>query len=407
MTHRPGRHFLQIPGPTNVPDRILRAMDRPIIDHRGPEFARLGEEILRGSRAIFQTSEPVLVFPASGTGAWEACIVNTLSPGDRVLAFETGHFSTLWQAMARRWGLNVEFVAGDWRHGVNPEQLEARLAEDKTHEIQAVMVVHNETSTGVTSRIPEIRKAMDGARHPALLLVDAVSSLGSLEYKHAEWGVDVTVTGSQKGLMLPPGLAFNAVSRKAIAASKANRTPRSYWDWDEMLKANDRFFFPYTPATSLLYGLREAIAMLLDEGLQTVFARHRRFGDATRASVRHWGLDLLPLDSREYSNSLTAVVMPQGHDADYFRDVALRKYDISLGSGLGKVKGNVFRIGHLGDFNDLMLVGSLAGVEMGLRAAGVPHRAGGVQAAMDSLSNETAPATAPHATVSSIAELQS
>ena len=407
MEHRPGRHFLQIPGPTNVPDRVLRAMDRPIIDHRGPEFSQLGKDVLDGCRAIFQTSDSVLVFPGSGTGAWEACIVNTLSPGDKVLAFETGHFATLWQAMGRRWGLDVEFVPGDWRHGVDPVQVEARLVEDRMHAIRAVMVVHNETSTGVTSRIPEIRKAMNDARHPALLMVDAVSSLGSSEYKHAEWGVDVTVTGSQKGLMLPPGLAFNAVSRKAIAASKANRTPRSYWDWDEMLKANDRFFFPYTPATSLLYGLREAIAMLLDEGLQTVFARHRRFGDATRASVRHWGLDLLPLDSREYSNSLTAVVMPQGHDADYFRDVALRKYDISLGSGLGKVKGNVFRIGHLGDFNDLMLVGSLAGVEMGLRAAGVPHRAGGVQAAMDSLSNETAPATAPHATVSSIAELQS
>jgi alanine-glyoxylate transaminase / serine-glyoxylate transaminase / serine-pyruvate transaminase len=388
VIHRPGRHFLQIPGPTNVPDRILRAMDRPVIDHRGPEFARLGEEILHGCRAIFQTSEPVVVFPASGTGAWEACIVNTLSPGDKVLAFETGQFATLWQAMARRWGLDVEFVPGDWRHGVDPAQLESRLADDKAHAIRAVMVVHNETSTGVTSRIPEIRKAMDGASHPALLLVDTVSSLGSLEYRHADWGVDVTVAGSQKGLMLPPGLSFNAVSKKALAASKANRTPRSYWDWDEMLKANERFFFPYTPATNLLYGLREAIAMLLEEGLEAVFARHRRFGDATRAAVRSWGLDLLPLDSREYSNSLTAVVMPQGHDADRFRAIALERYDISLGAGLGKVKGNVFRIGHLGDLNDLMLVGSLAGVEMGLRSAGVPHRPGGVQAAMDVLSRE-------------------
>jgi len=391
VKHRPGRHFLQIPGPTNVPDRILRAMDRPVIDHRGPEFARLGEEILKGCRSVFRTSGPVVVFPASGTGAWEACLVNTLSPGDRVLAFETGQFSTLWQAMARRWGLNVEVVPGDWRHGADPGQVEARLAEDAAHEIRAVMVVHNETSTGVTSRVPEIRKAMDDARHPALLLVDAVSSLGSLEYRHAEWGVDVTVTGSQKGLMLPPGLAFNAVSEKALAASKANRMPRSYWDWDEMLKANDRFYFPYTPATNLLYGLREAIAMLLDEGLENVYARHRRFGDAARAAVREWGLELLPLDAREYSNSLTAVLMPKGHDADRFRAVALERYDISLGSGLGKVKGNVFRIGHLGDFNDLMLVGTLAGVEMGLRAAGVPHRAGGVQAAMDSLSRETAP----------------
>ncbi len=398
MKHRPGRHFLQIPGPTNVPDRVLRAMDRPIIDHRGPDFSRLGKEIFEGCGAIFQTSDPVLVFPSSGTGAWEACIVNTLSPGDKVLAFETGHFATLWQTMGRRWGLDVEFVPGDWRHGVDPAQVEARLAEDLTQEIRAVMVVHNETSTGVTSRIPEIRKAMDNARHPALLMVDTVSSLGSIEYKHTEWGADVTVSCSQKGLMLPPGLGFNAVSKKALAASKSSRTPRSYWDWEEMLKANASYFFPYTPATNLLFGLREAIAMLLEEGLQTVFARHRRHGEATRAAVRHWGLELLPLDPREYSNSLTAVVMPQGHDADHFRNIALEKYDISLGTGLGKVKGKVFRIGHLGDFNDLMLVGSLAGVEMGLRAAGVPHNAGGVQAAMDSLSNETAPATATQVT---------
>jgi len=369
-------------------------MDRPIIDHRGPDFARLGKDILDGCRTIFQTSDPVLVFPGSGTGAWEACIVNTLSPGDKTLAFETGHFATLWQAMGRRWGLDVEFVPGDWRHGVDPAQVEARLAEDRMHAIRAVMVVHNETSTGVTSRIPEIRRAMDNARHPALLMVDAVSSLGSIEYKHREWGVDVTVTGSQKGLMLPPGLGFNAVSKKALAASKSSRMPRSYWDWEEMLKANGSGFFPYTPATNLLYGLREAIAMLLEEGLQTVFARHRRHGEAARAAVRHWGLDLLPLDPREYSNSLTAIVMPQGHDADHFRNIALEKYDISLGAGLGKVKGNVFRIGHLGDFNDLMLIGSLAGVEMGLHAAGVPHHAGGVQAAMDSLGGETVPATA-------------
>ncbi|MGP8050476.1 MAG: pyridoxal-phosphate-dependent aminotransferase family protein [Desulfobaccales bacterium] len=385
MEHRPGRHFLQIPGPTNIPDRILRAMDRPIIDHRGPVFSQLGKEFLEGCRAIFQTSDPVLVFPSSGTGAWEACIVNTLSPGDKVLAFETGHFATLWQAMGRRWGLDVEFVPGDWRHGVDPAQVEARLAEDRTQAIRAVMVVHNETSTGVTSRMPEIRKAMDKARHPALLMVDTVSSLGSIEYKHTEWGADVTVSCSQKGLMLPPGLGFNAVSQKALAASKSSRTPRSYWDWEEMLKANASYFFPYTPATNLLYGLREAIAMLLEEGLQTVFARHRRHGEATRAAVRHWGLELLPLDAREYSNALTAVVMPPGHDADHFRNIALEKYDISLGTGLGKVKGKVFRIGHLGDFNDLMLVGSLAGVEMGLGAAGVPHKAGGVQAAMDFL----------------------
>jgi alanine-glyoxylate transaminase/serine-glyoxylate transaminase/serine-pyruvate transaminase len=363
-------------------------MDRPVIDHRGPEFARLGNDVLQGCRAIFQTSDPVLVFPGSGTGAWEACLVNTLSPGDKVLAFETGQFAALWRAMGLRWGLDVEFVPGDWRHGVDPARLEARLAEDHAHAIRAVMVVHNETSTGVTSRVGEIRKAMDAARHPALLLVDVVSSLGAIDYRHAEWGVDVSVAGSQKGLMLPPGLGFNAVSRKAIASGKSGRLPRSYWDWEEMLKANGNGFFPYTPATNLLYGLREAIAMLLEEGLENVFARHRRHGEAARAAVSRWGLELLPLDAREYSNSLTAVVMPKGHDADRFREVALETYDISLGAGLGKVKGSVFRIGHLGDFNDLMLIGTLAGVEMGLVAAGVPHEAGGVQAAMDSLCTE-------------------
>ncbi len=389
MPHRPGRHFLQIPGPTNVPDRVLRALNRPTIDHRGPEFARLGKEVLEGCRAIFQTSGPVVMFPSSGTGAWEACIVNTLTPGDKVLMYETGHFATLWQAMARRWGVQVEFVPGDWRHGVDPAHVEARLAEDRNHAIRAVMVVHNETSTGTTSRIPEIRKAMDSAHHPALLMVDTVSSLGSMEYKHDGWGVDVTVTGSQKGLMLPPGLGFNAISQKALAASKSNRMPRSYWDWEEMLKSNPNGFFPYTPSTNLLYGLREAITMLLEEGLDAVFARHRRHGEATRAAVRGWGLELVPLDPREYSNSLTAIMMPQGCDAEEFRNVALEKYDISLGTGLGKFQGKVFRIGHLGDFNDLMLIGSLAGVEMGLCAAGVPHDAGGVQAAMDLLSNET------------------
>ncbi len=387
MSHRPGRHFLQIPGPTNVPDRILRAMDRPVIDHRSAEFAGLGKEVLEGCRAIFQTTDPVIVYPGSGTGAWEAAIVNVLSPGDKVLAFETGQFATLWQAMARRWGVEVEFVAGDWRHGVDPERLEARLAEDREHAIRAVMVVHNETSTGVTSRIPEIRKAMDAAGHPALLMVDTVSSLGCTDYRHGEWGVDVTVSGSQKGLMLPPGLGFNAVSAKALAAGRSCRTPKSYWDWEEMLKANAGGFFPYTPATNLLYGLREAIAMLREEGLQAVFTRHRRHGEATRAAVRAWGLEILALDPREYSSSLTAVVMPQGHDADHFRKVALEKYDISFGSGLGKVKGTIFRIGHLGDFNDLMLMGTLAGAEMGLRAAGVPHKTGGVQAAMDALVN--------------------
>jgi alanine-glyoxylate transaminase/serine-glyoxylate transaminase/serine-pyruvate transaminase len=390
VRHRPGRHFLQIPGPTNVPDRILRAMDRAVIDHRSAEFASLGKEVLEGCRAIFRTEGPVIVYPGSGTGAWEAALVNVLTPGDRVLAFETGQFATLWQAMARRLGMEVEFLPGDWRHGADPAQLEARLAEDRGHAFKAVMVVHNETSTGVASRIPEIRAALDRAGHPALLLVDTVSSLGCMDYRHGEWGVDVTVSGSQKGLMLPPGLGFNAVSAKALAASKASRMPRSYWDWEEMLKANAGGFFPYTPATNLLYGLREAIAMLLEEGLEQVFTRHRRHGEATRAAVRHWGLEILALDPREYSSALTAVVMPQGHDADRFRQVALEKYDISFGSGLGKVKGAIFRIGHLGDFNDLMLMGTLAGAELGLRAAGVPHRAGGVQATMDVLAGGAA-----------------
>ena len=390
MKHRPGRHFLQIPGPTNVPDRVLRAIDWPTIDHRSPEFARLGEEVLEGIRHVFQTSAPVVIFPGSGTGAWEACIVNTLSPGDKVLMYETGQFATLWQQMAARWGLDVEFVAGDWRHGVDPAHVEARLKQDREHAIRAVMVVHNETSTAVVNRIPEIRKAIDNAHHPALFMVDTFSSLACLEYKHDEWGVDVSVSGSQKGMMLPPGLGFNAVSSKALAASKSNRMPRSYWDWEPMLQSNLSGFFPYTPATNLLYGLREALRMLAEEGLDTVFQRHRRFGEATRAAVRQWGLELLPLDSREYSNCVTAVLMPNGHDSDRFRQVALDLYDISLGMGLGKLKGKAFRIGHLGDLNDLMLIGTLGGVEMGLRSAGVPHRAGGVQIAMDRLSGQAA-----------------
>jgi alanine-glyoxylate transaminase/serine-glyoxylate transaminase/serine-pyruvate transaminase len=390
MNHRPGRHFLQIPGPTNVPDRILRAMDRPVIDHRSAEFSRLGKEVLEDVRAIFQTTDPVIVYPGSGTGAWEAAIVNVLSPGDKVLAFETGHFATLWQTMARRFGIDVDFVAGDWRHGVDPAEVEARLAADREHKIRAVMVVHNDTSTGITSRVPEIRKAMDRVGHPALLMVDTVSSLASIDYKHGEWGVDVTVAGSQKGLMLPPGLGFNAVSAKALAASKSCRTPRSYWDWEDMLKANETGFFTYTPATNLLYGLREAIAMLREEGLAEVFKRHHRHAEATRAAVQAWGLEVLALDPREFSDSLTAVVMPKGHDGDNFRKVALENYDISFGSALGKLKGSIFRIGHLGDFNDLMLMGTLAGVEMSLRAAGVPHQAGGVQAAMEALVGQKA-----------------
>jgi alanine-glyoxylate transaminase/serine-glyoxylate transaminase/serine-pyruvate transaminase len=384
MAHT-GRHFLQIPGPTNVPDRVLRAMDMPVIDHRGPEFARLGREVLEGCKAIFRTEGPVVIYPSSGTGAWEAAIVNTLSPGDRVLLAEAGHFAALWGKLAGKFGIEVDSLPGDWRRGASPEEIEARLTEDRGHSIKAVMVVHNETSTGAASRVGEIRRAIDRAGHPALFLVDAISSLGALDFRHDDWGVDVTVAGSQKGLMLPPGLGLNAVSEKALAASRANRMPRSYWDWHDMLGANASGFFPYTPATNLLYGLREAIAMLLEEGLEHVFARHARHGAATRAAVQGWGLEMLCLDPREYSGVLTAVVMPEGHDADAFRRVVLERYDMSLGTGLGKLAGKVFRIGHLGHFNDLMLMGTLSGVELGLDAAGVPHRPAGVAAAMDVL----------------------
>jgi alanine-glyoxylate transaminase/serine-glyoxylate transaminase/serine-pyruvate transaminase len=385
MSQHQGRHFLNIPGPSPVPDRVLRAMDMPVIDHRSAEFAELGKQVFEGCQQIFQTKGPVIVFPSSGTGAWEAAIVNTLSPGDKVLMVETGHFATLWQQMAARWGINVEFLPGDWRHGASPAEIEAKLSADKSHAIKAVMVVHNETSTGVTSRIAEIRKAMDKVGHPALLLVDTISSLGSVDFKHDEWKVDVTVSCSQKGFMLPPGLGFNAVSDKARAASKTNKMPRSYWDWEEMLKPNANGFFPYTPATNLLYGLKEAIAMMLEEGLDHVFARHKRLAAATRAAVTHWGLEVLCQEPAEYSPVLTAVLMPPGHDADKFRKIALEKYNISLGSGLSKVAGKVFRIGHLGECNELTLLGALSGVEMGLSAAGVPHRSGGVDAAMKAL----------------------
>ncbi len=388
-----GRHFLQIPGPTNVPDRILRAMDLPTIDHRGPEFQRLGRDVLDGLKRVFKTGGPVIIFPSSGTGAWEAALVNTLSAGDRVLAFETGHFATLWRTMAGKLGLDVEFVPGDWRHGVDPRVVEARLADDGSRRIKAVMVVHNETSTGVTSRIEPIRRAIDSARHPALLMVDTISSLGSIDYRHDEWGVDVTVGGSQKGLMLPPGLSFNAVSDKAQAASKSAGLPRSYWRWDEMLVSNSTGFFPYTPATNLLYGLREALRMLDEEGLDNVFRRHDRHAEATRAAVRAWGLDVLCADPAEYSSALTAVLLPEGHDEAALRALVLERFNMSLGQGLGKLKGRVFRIGHLGDFNDLMLCGTLCGVEMGLALASVPHAQGGVAAAMASLA-----AAAPQAT---------
>jgi alanine-glyoxylate transaminase/serine-glyoxylate transaminase/serine-pyruvate transaminase len=385
MSHRAGRHFLQIPGPTNVPDRVLRAIDMPTMDHRGPEFAALGHEVLDGLKEVFRTTRPVVIYPASGTGAWEAALVNTLSPGDKVLMFETGHFATLWQKMAARLGLQVELVATDWRRGADPAIVEARLKGDAARAIRAVCVVHNETSTGVTSRIGAIRKAIDAAGHPALYLVDTISSLASIDYRHDEWGVDVTVAGSQKGLMLPPGLSFNCISDKAQKASQNAKLPRAYWNWDEMLANNKAGYFPYTPATNLLYGLREALRMLREEGLENVFARHDRHAEATRRAVRAWGLEVLCAVPEEYSSSLTAVMTPAGHDADALRKRVLEAFDMSLGTGLGKLAGKVFRIGHLGDFNDLMLIGTLAGVEMGLELAGVPHRKGGVQAAMEFL----------------------
>ncbi len=389
MTQHKGRHFLQIPGPSPVPDRVLRAMDMPVIDHRSAEFAKLGRTVLEGSQKIFKTSGPVIIFPSSGTGAWEAAIVNTLSPGDKVLMVETGHFATLWRQMAARWGIDVDFIPGDWRHGADPAAIGEKLVQDKSRSIKAVMVVHNETSTGVTSRVGEVRAAIDRVGHPALLMVDTISSLGSADYRHDEWKVDVSVSCSQKGFMLPPGLGFNAISEKARAAAKTNKMPRSYWDWEEMLKPNANGFFPYTPATNLLYGLREAISMLLEEGLEAVFARHQRLAAATRAAVTHWGLEVLCLEPSEYSPILTAVLMPPGHDADQFRKVVLENYNMSLGSGLAKLAGKVFRIGHLGECNELTLIGALSGVEMGLEAAGVPHRAGGVAAAMSLLEERT------------------
>ena len=383
MTRAAGRHYLQIPGPTNVPDRVLRAIDFPTMDHRGPAFASLGKEVLEGMKRVFKTASPVVIYPASGTGAWEAALVNTFSPGDRLLMYETGHFATLWQKMAKRLGLEPEFIAGDWRSGADPQAIEARLREDRQHQIKAVCVVHNETATGVVSRIAEVRRAIDATRHPALFLVDTISSLASIDYRHDEWGVDVTVGGSQKGLMLPPGLSFNALSAKALAASKAAKLPRSFWDWSDMLASNKDGYFPYTPATNLLYGLREALKMLLEEeGLENVFARHQRHAEATRRAVRAWGLEVLAKNPAEYSGSLTAVLMPAGHDADRARKIILEHFDMSLGTGLGKLVGKVFRIGHLGDFNDLALMGTLAGCEMGLQLAGVPIKMDGVQAAM-------------------------
>jgi len=388
MGLKSGRHFLQIPGPTNVPDRVLRALSRPTIDHRGPEFARLAREVIEGLQQVCKTSGAVVIYPSSGTGAWEAALVNTLSPGDKVLMFETGHFATLWRNMAVRLGLQVDFVAGDWRHGVDPDVLETKLAEDRSHAIKAVGIVHNETSTGVTSRVAEARRRMGKVGHPALLMVDTISSLASIDYRHDEWGVDVTIGCSQKGLMLPPGLGLNAISEKARVAAKSARLPRSYWDWESMITDNRAGFFPYTPATNLLYGLREALCMLLEAGLENVFARHTRHAEATRHAVQAWGLDVVCLNPEEHSSSLTAVLMPQGHDADALRKVILDRFDLSLGTGLGRLKGKIFRIGHLGDFNDLMLAGTLSGVEMGLAIAGVPFKAAGVTAALEYLSSK-------------------
>jgi alanine-glyoxylate transaminase/serine-glyoxylate transaminase/serine-pyruvate transaminase len=364
-------------------------MNRPVIDHRGPEFAKLAGDVLDSLRTVFQTSGPVVMYPASGTGAWEAAIVNTLSPGDRVLMFETGHFSQLWRQLVERFGIKVEYVPGTWRRGADPAELEVRLGSDPQHTFKAVMVVHNETSTGVTSRISEIRRAMNLVSHPALLIVDTISSLACVDYRHEQWEVDVTVAGSQKGLMLPPGLSFNAISEKALSASKTAKLSRSYWDWKDMLGPNRTGFFPFTPATNLIYGLQEALAMLQEEGLSNVFDRHHRHAKATRAAVQAWGLEVVCEEPQEYSNSLTAAFVPDGHDADRLRNIVLEKFDMSLGAGLSKLAGKVFRIGHLGSFNDLMLAGTLSGIEMGLRLAGVPHNAGGVTAALDSLAPPT------------------
>jgi alanine-glyoxylate transaminase/serine-glyoxylate transaminase/serine-pyruvate transaminase len=385
MSHRSGRHFLQIPGPTNVPDRVLRALAALTIDHRGPEFAALAGEVLTRLPPVFGAAGPVVVFPSSGTGAWEAALVNTLSPGDRVLAFETGHFATLWCQMARALGLDVDLVPGTWRRGVDPAVVHERLAADRAHATRAVMVVHNETSTGVTSNVQVIRQAIDAAGHPALLLVDTVSSLASMDYRHDEWGVDVTVSCSQKGLMLPPGLGFNAIGKRALAASSSAGLPRSYWDWGPILAANADGFFPYTPPTNLLYGLREALAMLAEEGLENVFARHRRHAEATRLAVRAWGLEILCEDPAEYSSSVTAVLVGEPNNADEVRRIALDRFDLSLGTGLGRLAGRVFRIGHLGALNDLMLAGALSGVEMSLALAGVGACEGGVDAALERL----------------------
>lgn len=386
-SHRAGRHFLQIPGPTNVPDRVLRAMARPTIDHRGPEFGPMVLGIIDRLKQVVRTTQPVVLYPSSGTGGWEAALVNALSPGDRVLACETGYFATLWRDVARKLGFQVDWLESDWRRAADPAAVRAALEADRAHAIKAVLVVHNETSTGITSRIDLMRQAIDAAGHPALLMVDTVSSLGSIPYEHDAWGVDVMVSGSQKGLMLTPGIGINAVSARAIEASQSSTYPRSYWDWKPMLASNETGYAPYTPPTNLLFGLDEALDMLLAEGLDAIHARHHRFGEATRRAVQAWGLELCAKDPGVSSDTLTAIWMPDGHDADAVRKLILDRFDMSLGTGLGRVKGRVVRIGHLGDLNDLTLLGTLAGFEMGLGLAGVPHTAGGVQAAMTYLAS--------------------
>jgi alanine-glyoxylate transaminase/serine-glyoxylate transaminase/serine-pyruvate transaminase len=385
-TYKAGRHFLQVPGPTNIPDRVLRAMDLPAMDHRGPKFADLSKSILERTKLIFKSTDPVIIFPSAGTGAMEAAIANTLNEGDKVLMFETGHFATEWCQAAQRYKLNVDFVPSEWRTGADPKIVEQKLLADKNHEIKAVLVTHNETSTGIASRVEEIRKAIDATKHPALFMVDTISSLGSFNYEHQKWKVDVSVGGSQKGLMLPPGLSFNVVSNKALEAYKNSKLTKSYFDWGQMIENNKNGFYPYTPAVNLLYGLNESINMLLEEGLENVFARHARHAEATRIAVHAWGLEILAKNPVERSNSITAIMVPAGHDSDNLRKIILDNYDMSLGTGLAKIKGKVFRIGHLGDFNDLMLAGTLAGVEMGLKQSGIPFKPGGIMKALDFLS---------------------
>lgn len=384
---KPGKHFLQIPGPTNIPDRVLRAMSYPTIDHRGPDFAEIAKRVLDRIKRIFKTTQPVVMYPASGTGAWEAAIVNTLNPGDKILMFETGQFSYLWAEQAKKFSLVVDFVPGDWRHGADPKIVEQKLSEDKGHKIKALLVLHNETATGIVSNIGKIRKAMDSAKHPALLLVDTISSLASIDYRHDEWKVDVTIAGSQKGLLLPPGLSFNAISQKALDAYSKSTMQKAYWDWKPMLENNKNGFFPYTPSTNLIFGLDEALNILMEEGLENIFKRHARLAEATRIAVKAWGLEILAKNPEEYSNTITAVLLPDGYDADNLRKMILDDFNMSLGMGLNKIKGKVFRIGHLGDFNDLMLAGVLAGVEMGLKKNKIPYKSGGLMSAIDYLSD--------------------